>query len=535
MAEERGVGVNEAYESIIANMSGQHLGRNRKIILLCTLLKWLCIFLPSYIHPDEHIQSGEVMGQYFFHYDGILPHEYHPDTAIRSVLPAYLTSGLSYHILSYIYGIQPSLSSSTLLYLPRFTMFLYSLLMDYISYQYCSSLRISFISVYVMMNTSWMTLVLFLRPFSNGIESLLWLLAFTIQFSPSFSNGKKWLFLSLLTTFGCYIRFTFLLFMIPIYIYMMMISFVGLSWKRYGMTYHIKHYFPLKLVGHILVGVIGVGLLLPLYMWIDYHYFHRYFIAPIAGLQYNMNLDHLALHGIHPRYLHLLLHIPLLMGGYGLIWCKDTVVCIWTLLQSPFDIQHWIRTYCYPKHFLLFSIFIPLFLLSMAPHQEPRFLLPLLIPFCFYCGSKFHLNGKVAKAGVVVWVALQLAMIGSYGVLHQGGVVRSVGYVQEYVKEAREAGKEVIIIPKNVMMYPHTLLGLPEDGHIQWKEEPILPHELYILSVLSRESNYCVMIIDGHPGKPIASLSRPIYYIHFDFDHLRFPSYLSIQHTEISV
>lgn len=37
-------------------------------------------------------------------------------------------------------------------------------------------------------------------------------------------------------------------------------------------------------------------------------------LTPLNNLVYNLNVDNLAKHGIHPRYTHLLINLPLLFG-----------------------------------------------------------------------------------------------------------------------------------------------------------------------------------------------------------------------------
>jgi phosphatidylinositol glycan class Z len=59
--------------------------------------------------------------------------------------------------------------------------------------------------------------------------------------------------------------------------------------------------------------------------------------------------------------------------------------------------------------------------LSLAPHQEPRFLLPLLVPLAII--SKQSLSSAWV---LLVWIVFNVILLIVYGILHQGGVVPSL-------------------------------------------------------------------------------------------------------------
>jgi phosphatidylinositol glycan class Z len=64
---------------------------------------------------------------------------------------------------------------------------------------------------------------------------------------------------------------------------------------------------------------------------------------------------------------------------------------------------------------LFFSILAPLTLLSLFPHQEPRFLLPLLI--------YFSILGSNQKIYHIPWFLFNAAFALLYGSFHQSGVI----------------------------------------------------------------------------------------------------------------
>ena len=88
-----------------------------------------------------------------------------------------------------------------------------------------------------------------------------------------------------------------------------------------------------------------------------------------------------------------------------------------------------------PKHQNLgilcgFLCILPLVVLSFAPHQEPRFLVPLVVPlvFCVYLhgfrlvGTSSRRDGKGDHIVRVMWVLFNIGMCLFYGVCHQGYV-----------------------------------------------------------------------------------------------------------------
>jgi GPI mannosyltransferase 4 len=124
---------------------------------------------------------------------------------------------------------------------------------------------------------------------------------------------------------------------------------------------------------------------------------HEPVLAPYNALRYNINATNLAEHGLHPRYLHLVANLPLLMAP------------ALPLLFRPIPSMR------------LLSAISGLLALSALPHQEPRFLLPL-IPLLL---SSVHLpiNDRLRKAFIAVWIIFNVVMGTLMGVFHQGGVV----------------------------------------------------------------------------------------------------------------
>ncbi|OON13724.1 plasmid Maintenance Protein, partial [Opisthorchis viverrini] len=140
--------------------------------------------------------------------------------------------------------------------------------------------------------------------------------------------------------------------------------------------------------------------------------------VPCRFFAYNSNSIHLAEHGLHPRYLHLLVNLPLIIGP----------VVVLLALCPPKQL--------FSVHCLFWlCIIVPLAILSTVPHQEARFLMPL-IPFVAILaghrleasprkGNLFYLwRSKWGTFFTFFWFIQQTALLLLFGTLHQGGLVR---------------------------------------------------------------------------------------------------------------
>ncbi|MCJ1247286.1 alpha 1,2 mannosyltransferase [Trapelia coarctata] len=118
---------------------------------------------------------------------------------------------------------------------------------------------------------------------------------------------------------------------------------------------------------------------------------------PLRALLYNLSPSNLSTHGLHPHYTHFLINLPLLLGP-----------TLPLLLTPP-----------YSPHLL-----VPLLgtaILSLIPHQEPRFLLPA-IPLLLSSVRLPFTRSKI-RLFVGAWVFFNLALGTIFGIFHQGGVM----------------------------------------------------------------------------------------------------------------
>lgn len=131
-------------------------------------------------------------------------------------------------------------------------------------------------------------------------------------------------------------------------------------------------------------------------------------VTPVNNLFYNLNPSNLALHGTHNRVTHALINAPLLFGPL-------------LVFLHPFSKRK-------SSHILsTLTFFFSLFLLSTAPHQEPRFLLPLSAPLLL--SSRFSSLTKSPQSlffffSLHLFFHFSLSLFFSF--FHQAGVLPSL-------------------------------------------------------------------------------------------------------------
>jgi len=159
-------------------------------------------------------------------------------------------------------------------------------------------------------------------------------------------------------------------------------------------------------------------------------------VAPLTNLLYNLDSDNLALHGTHPRWLHGAVNGPLLFGPLWPVALLLAPGALAALGAAPGPREA-------GRAVAAGVLVVGLLGLSLAPHQEPRFLLPLLAPLAVLAGPAVWGRPGEAEAARGAWRAPAAARWASwawlvlglvwYGCLHEGGTVRAVLGVRDAV------------------------------------------------------------------------------------------------------
>lgn len=385
----------------------------RQIYLVAVGLRlWLAVG-DLYIHPDEHFQLMLVITRHLLGFQGTVPWEFASDAPARSSAVLYLVYG---PLMAVARWWLPDVNPRVLLYLARLQMCLVLMgVTDWCVY-HLMPIKTERVKAALFVATLYITLTYQLHTFSNSVETVLVLLCLVVvqhvredmevenmrqsgSSSPQVArfvlpdHHLQLALLGCMVAVGCFNRITFPAFLVapgwfvarflllkPLNIPILLASFAA----------------TLALLVAIDTAIAGLD------TWV---------LAPWNNLVYNLDTANLALHGLHPYYQHLVINIPQIAGP-GLVWLVYR------------------NRYRTTVPFL--SMLLALAVLSLVPHQELRFLVPLL-PLCCCC---FDLTPYQAHPGVVRWLmrgwfvfnALLAVLMGVY---HQGGVVPAMAHVHD--------------------------------------------------------------------------------------------------------
>lgn len=480
----------------------------RRIILLLIFLRFLLSFSHGYIHPDEFFQSYEVMASDFIAFDGVKinkPWEYNisssspsfisnkspnsvnantekdtqsekecavddisvsqeqykEQTIYRSAFPILLSHGWIFALLSKANHILPS-TGRVLLYTPRLVAFTTSILFDYILYLICLSTKRDPFLALLVQNTSWISLLMFSRSFSNINESLIF---YTIYYFVTLLHDKSnrpmvnklslYFAIGFLSGLGIFVRITF-----PGFIAVPLLFLLVQITQNRKLVQSDKK-FPL--VQFIIASGFGFIIATSIAVFVDSYYVSYVtkqplsigsaVFAPFNNLLYNLKTENLAKHGLHPRYLHSVVNLQILFG-------PCVIVILLKFITS-------IRFFLNDKSVLmpLLTITIAVGILSFFPHQEPRFLIPLILPIVLIMHDILKLHNEFLLSasfrryfmiGLLTWLLFNSVMCIFFGMIHQGGIVNMLFYISDITASCE---KVTSVITYQTYMSPQFLIG----------------------------------------------------------------------------
>lgn len=132
-------------------------------------------------------------------------------------------------------------------------------------------------------------------------------------------------------------------------------------------------------------------------------------ITPLNNILYNSQTDNLAQHGLHPHYQHLFVNLPQLLGP---------ALMVLVISAYPFNFRV-LKTML--SNARLASAASGTLLLSIIPHQEPRFLLPT-VPLLLSC-IRVPTTKIWNRVFWISWGIFNVLLAVIMGIYHQGGVV----------------------------------------------------------------------------------------------------------------
>ncbi|EZA54636.1 GPI mannosyltransferase 4 [Ooceraea biroi] len=485
---------NEYRRSIDEYQSANPIRRKIGLYWILAALRITLTLAPQtgYIHPDEFFQSIEVVSGEHFDIDVYKPWEFNTTFPVRTAFIPQLVVGLPYVVLKmlspytfHLFGLSLKTPYFFVIF-PRLFMCALSFLSDYFLYKICCMYGQNYRVRLVTYASSYIMLTYATRILSNSIElvltaALLYLVSKCMVFSekvvlqndyiskkyseatsgterlkyyklrallPSHSLNHCFK-LATITVIGIFNRPTFVAFALaPIFFWLQR----GLGSKSVSLVdFHIRIFIfilyglPVALFfilvdsfyyGYLTMGEIGqleVGI-------------NNFVVTPVNFIKYNIDTKNLQTHGLHPRFLHFLLNVPLLFSILGLIGLLTFVKMVYRGITAQ-----WLRL---PRlqsivGLMTTAFIVPVALLSLFPHQEPRFIIPVLFPLVFLYApelnqvpsldivqrASFNDDSDVGESSsstetkrhksrkLVLWYISNLLLAFFYAFAHQGGIL----------------------------------------------------------------------------------------------------------------
>ncbi|DAA77306.1 TPA_exp: Mannosyltransferase [Trichophyton benhamiae CBS 112371] len=394
----------------------------RRTYLLLLLVRVYLALCPSYIHPDENFQGPELFAGRLFSFPSHLTWEFTSDTPIRSIFPLWLVYGLPMTLLKWLWAETgsdiPNPPPQLVYHVLRLTMFLLSLILeDWAIHELVPNPRRRRQAV-VLVASCYVTWTYQTHTFSNSLETLLvlWSLVLIQRVVENKHRSSVFTcaFLSLVVVMGVFNRITF-----PAFI---MIPALQL----------VPHFInkPLSLISLAFFGLLfsffAIAIDTAFYTLPDSlsAFIRNPTITPLNNLLYNSDSSNLASHGLHPRYNHLLVNLPLLLGPAYL-------VSIWSLFTRGM-----VSPTFHTRNTRAYSALFGALIISLFPHQEARFLLPC-VPLLLTC-----FKPPRSRTFLAGWIVFNCTLGALMGIYHQGGVVPAQIHIPTLLSDSLQPSQQ---------------------------------------------------------------------------------------------
>ncbi|KPM11570.1 GPI mannosyltransferase-like protein [Sarcoptes scabiei] len=494
-------------------------------------IRILIVLLPQtgYIQPDEFHQFTEPLARKIFNVKTLIVWEFHQDHLLRSMVFPQIFCGLVFKLINYFYSQDPSsISSYGILIVPRLIMALFSFLIDFslirIAKLFQMNRRLSqnipnLIDWLGLIHSSmYLTMTYYNRTFTNTIETVLFSLLLWIVFesisrhhSVKVQSNRTAIYLGMILAAGFFNRPTFAIFaFVPISYWIVMFRFkrnqIPSFWNE-RIRIVIENVLKLS-PSFLMVSIVFIifdsnfydrlkwSINLPKLISLDL------VITPWNFIRYNIDRDNLSNHGLHPFYFHTLICFPLIFTFLALInyleWLR--LLCkilrnnnrMYALLQffSPSSSSN--NANDDSSSFLIIvlhlTILFSLLGFSLIPHQEPRFLMPLVVAVIVVSGPRLIriVQSNHTKFFISLWFLTQLPLTIFYGFLHQSGVTQSLLYLRaNHHKELYDSKQNITILFNQMYLPPQHLLLLSHSSNVIIKDYSIEPFLSSITSTLN--------------------------------------------------
>ncbi|XP_071441006.1 GPI mannosyltransferase 4 isoform X2 [Hetaerina americana] len=371
----------------------------------------LTVFPQSgYVHPDEFFQSVEVVAGDVFGVEVFRAWEFNSTRPIRSIVFPYLVSWLPFSIEKYFwpFGKNGIIPPYILLIGPRIIVCLISFISDYCLYRTCYIYGQNYRARLMAFATSYVAIVYGTRTLSNSIEMaltslVLYCVAEAMCHTDQVLYQDSYLQEKLDQARGIAER-------------------VKIARLKSKLPNHTLRHCP------ILGAALAFGIFIrPTFLA---------FSAPAIffwlrrGPRKSQQTKSTPAKFIASGTLHVLVNLPLLFGPLGIFALLGLGRLAWLCIR-----RRWARLPRSesPTALMVSSLVLPLLVLSMIPHQEPRFLLPLAFPMAYLYAQDIRgpTSDEESGDGILmrlykivphVWFLFNIIFGLFYGFIHQGGV-----------------------------------------------------------------------------------------------------------------
>ncbi|NXK60034.1 PIGZ mannosyltransferase, partial [Sylvietta virens] len=502
--------------------------------LLAALRAGWCLLPQSgYLHPDEFFQAPEVMAGDILNLQVYYPWEFLSSSPCRTVVFPLMTSGVTYWVIKSLQQLDicsSCINSYTLLVSPRLLFTILSFILDYSVYQLAPFWGADPWKALVLLAGSYVTLVFYTRTFTNTLEGLLFALLMVLvssgKSSGSSAEPTSSSLMGVITTAGFFNRPTFLAFAL-----MPLLYWAGLI---------VDSQKSIKtLINHFLKFILCACFTASVFITADTIYFtsvsldnlystnksslidvivqlhDKMVVTPFNFLSYNLNPHNLALHGTHPRVTHFtvngvmlfgILHILAISAGFKMLkrYVHQLMLVRWCFCGPPGLLVH-----SEGSPTLLLFYFVPLAFLSLFSHQEPRFLIPLILPLVLFSASP---NRAVKGKFLIVLFNLLGALL--FGCLHQGGLIPCLFHLEQLIHSPASSShsRHYTLLFAHTYMPPRSLLNIKKtDMHVEVIDMAGAEEETLCQTVEQRASNFTCS--DSHifiiiPGTVRATITK---------------------------
>ncbi|XP_059051020.1 GPI mannosyltransferase 4 isoform X2 [Achroia grisella] len=194
-------------------------------------------------------------------------------------------------------------------------------------------------------------------------------------------------------------------------------------------------------------------------------------VTPLNFIRYNLDTRNLKQHGLHPWWLHIVVNVPLLFNVLGVLALVSIAGNTYRFIRGQYSKLPRIQSI---TGLMLFSLIIPVAILSLFPHQEARFIIPILIPLIYLYGNHLHPNEsdgpksrRFKNTLRISWYILNLLLTMFFGFIHQGGIYPFSNSLYREIKN--NYGVHTHVITTHSYSIPTFLLQLESTSKV-WKD-----------------------------------------------------------------